>query len=142
MRALSVPWAKGAAGRPLLAEFSRSPTAAHSLRWSIGNAIEVLADDTLGENILRIVSDATNGAARQMFVLSLGKIRHPDSVPTLMALLADEEVVGHAAEALGRLRALEAVPLLEALSHRATAKPWVRKAAVKALTRIQKSQIK
>ncbi|TFB87584.1 hypothetical protein E3O44_10860 [Cryobacterium algoricola] len=49
VRALSVPWARDAALGPLVDEFKAIPEpvgpAGQSLRWAIGNALEVLWDD-------------------------------------------------------------------------------------------------
>jgi hypothetical protein len=71
VRALSVPWAKRIATRPLLEEFVRARKEDHMLRWAIGNAVEVIADKSVAEDLQRIVSDPSNGTARRMFVLPL-----------------------------------------------------------------------
>ena len=134
VRALSVPWARGIATRPVLDEFHRAPREWVGYRWAIGNAMEVIADESVAPEILSIVGDPAHGTARQMFVLALGKLRYRESVPTLIQLLSDEDVAGHAAMALGQMGAAEAVTELERLA--SSAKPWVRKEASKALKRI------
>jgi hypothetical protein len=138
VRTLSVPWASDAA--PLLiAEFERTEDAAGTgLRWSIGNALEVLANDELTEPMIRLVTDQRYGKAREMVVLGLGKMKDPRVVDVLLNLLADEEVVGHAVMALGKLRAKNARARIEPLLKHP--KPWIRKEAKKALANIDKAR--
>lgn len=138
VRTLSVPWAGSHAARVLLDEFHKAPQEWAMLKWAIGNAMEVIADSPVAAEILSIVKDPAHGTARQMFVLTLGKLGYRDSIPTLMELLEQEDVAGHAVIALGKMEAHEAVPMLERLA--TSGKPWVRKEAVKALTRISKSR--
>ncbi len=134
VRALSVPWAGSLATRALLDEFHRAPHEWASLKWAIGNAIEVIADPAAATEIVSIIAEPSHGAARQMFVLAVGRIGYRDSIPTLIRLLEDGDVAGHAVMALGKMAAHEAGPMLERLS--TSGKPWVRKEAVKALKRI------
>ena len=133
-RALSVPWARGTATRHVLEEFSKAPKEATTFRWAVGNAMEVIADPSVADEILKIVADRSNGMARQMFVLALGKLHHPLAVPSLLDLLKDDEVAGHAIEALGNLKAVEARDALEGMLKHPRA--WVRKAAASALSKI------
>jgi HEAT repeat protein len=72
-----------------------------------------------------------------MFVLALGKLGYRDSIPTLITLLEDGDVAGHAVMALGKMAAPEAGPMLERLA--TSGKPWLRKEAKKALKRIANS---
>ncbi len=137
VRTLSVPWAKPLAAKPLIQEFHSVPKDAHLLRWAIGNALEVIADDSVSDDIITIVSDPANGIARQMFVLALSKVRNPKAIEVLINLLKDDEVAGHAIEALGKLKATGAKPVIEKfLVH---PKAWLRSAARKALARIEKA---
>lgn len=134
VRTLSVPWATDAAST-LIAEFEHveDPTGT-GLRWTIGNALEVLARDEIAEQMISLARKPEYGVARQMVVLGLGKLTDPRVVPILIDLLEDEDVMGHAVMALGKLRATEArkeIALL--LSH---PKPWVRKESRRALARI------
>jgi HEAT repeat protein len=99
--------------------------------------MEVIADASVAAEIAGIVENPAHGAARQMFVLALGKLGYRESIPTLIWLLDDDEVAGHAARALGKMTARGAVPKLEGLA--GVGKPWVRKEAMKALNRIAKS---
>ncbi len=137
IRTLSVPWAKGSATRGVLDEFYKAPPEAQNLKWAIGNAMEVIADQSVADEILKIVANRSNGMARQMFVLALGKLDAQESIPVLIELLEQEDVAGHAAQALGSLRAVAARSELQKLTIQG--KPWVRKAAAKAISQIEKT---
>ncbi|KAA0233481.1 MAG: HEAT repeat domain-containing protein [Actinobacteria bacterium] len=135
VRALSVPWARPVAARPLIAEFDRvvDPTGT-GLRWAIGNALSVVSDDSVFDDLVRIVEDRVFGKARQMVVLGLGRSKRPEVVPVLIGLLGDEEVSGHAVKALGKLRAQDARPALERMV--SDPRSWVRREAQKALAKL------
>ena len=136
VRALTVPWATAAVPM-LVREFRREGEVPPSLRWAIGNALEVLASDQIADEMMQIAVDQRYGTARQMVVLGLGKLKNPRVVDVLLGLLQDEDVVGHAVDALGALRAQQARGRLEQLlSH---PKAWVRKEAKKALAKIDKA---
>ncbi len=134
-RVLSVPWAAPTAVPALIAEFS-TPAAesSDSLRWAIANALAVTADDAVGEQIALLAGDARNGKAREMLVLALGNCRESRVAHALIALLSDEQVVGHAVMALGKLKSKAArSPIERLLLHR---KGWVRAEAAKAIAAI------
>jgi HEAT repeats len=137
VRTLSVPWAKPEAGSILLNEFEKAPKEAESLRWSIGNALEVLAVPSLLERVVEIVGRKENGKAREMFVLALARIRNPRSVEVLIKLLDDEEVAGHAVVALRKLKAPEALDHLERFTNHQ--QRWIRNEAKKAIANIMKA---
>jgi HEAT repeat protein len=138
VRALSVKWARHAAPL-LLAEFERAddPTGT-GVRWAIGNALEVLAGDEIADGMIKLAMDRRHGRAREMVVVGLGKLKDPRVADVLMNLLADDEVVGHAVMALGKLRARMARSRIEPLLNHP--KPWVRKEAKKALANIDKTR--
>lgn len=135
VRALSVPWAEGVAERDLVAEFRNIPFGEnHSLKWAIGNALEVLSNDAVFDDLAQLVQDKRHGTTRQMLVMALGKKKNPKAVNVLLGLLDDEDVVGHALIALRKLNAVEARPrILPLLKH---PKAWVRREAKKALNKI------
>ena len=134
VRALSVPWAKPTATLPLIYEFRAAPLTASGLKWAIGNALEVIADDSVFDQISEIVRDRKHGKAREMLAMALGNMTHKRAVELLIELLKDDEVAGHALIALGKLRDQKARPYIEKLlSHQ---KAWVRKEAKKALTKL------
>jgi hypothetical protein len=134
VRGLSVSWAK-AAGPDLIVEFhALRGNDATSLGWVIGNALSVIADESLFDALVEISEDRSWGRSRQMVVLGLGNIRTSESRDTLIGLLDDPDVAGHAIMALGKIRdpaAAESVrPFL------AAEKTWIRKEAGKALKRM------
>lgn len=136
VRALSVKWARHAA--PLLiAEFEKAddPTGT-GLRWAIGNALEVLANDEIAGGMIQVATDRRYGRAREMVVVGLGKLKDARVTDVLLNLLADDEVVGHAVMALGKLRATVARSRIEPLLKHP--KPWVRREAKKALASMNK----
>ncbi|MDA8044905.1 MAG: HEAT repeat domain-containing protein [Actinomycetota bacterium] len=138
VRALTVPWAKPAATRPMIEEFRRvdpsgDPTGT-GLRWTIGNALDVLADDSVFEELVGLAQDRRYGKARQMIVLGLGKSKRPEAVEVLLGLVDDRDVDAHAVKALGRLKARDARAALERKLDDDRA--WVRGEARKALARL------
>jgi HEAT repeat protein len=135
VKVLSVPWAKPLAAPVLIDEFKRLPDdTGTGLRWTIGNALAIVADDEVFDDIVALLRDRRYGRAREMLALSLGNVRDPRAVDVLIELLQDDDVAGHAVIALGELRASRAVTYVEQLlSH---PKAWVRKEARKALVKM------
>lgn len=133
VRTLSVPWAKPEAARPLIELFERSDDA--MLRWAIANGLDVVADDAVYDDLLRLFADPASDRARQMLALALGRFpkRAATSVPVLLAHLDEPEINGHVIIALGRLRAdvAETIRPFER-----DERAWVRRAARTALRRI------
>jgi len=136
VRALSVPFAKSAASA-LIQEFRNAPAEQMLFKWAIGNALSIVADDSVFEDVASLVRDPRHGKAREMLAVALGNMKKtaPAAVAVLLELLADEDMAGHAVMALGRLRAGSARQPIEALL-RKNPKRWVRKEAEKALKRI------
>jgi len=138
VRALSVPWAKPTAAPELITAFLQdSADSIFSYKWAIGNALSVVADDSVFDDIVRLVRDKEHGRAREMVAVALGNMKNPQAVDVLIDLLQDEEVAGHALIALRKLRPLKARPYIEPfLNHPTT---WVRKEAQKAIEKIDKA---
>lgn len=135
VRALSVPWATGVAEDVLLAEFRAAPESENlRLKWAIANALEVLASDKIFDDLVELSRDKRHGRAREMLVLALGKMKNPKAAEVLIGLLDDDEVVGHAVIALGKLKAEQARTHLQRLASHP--KRWVRKEAIKAIAKI------
>lgn len=137
VRALSVTWAKPIAAPVLIREFLQSKTEPDTgLRWTIANALSVVADDSVYDEIVNLVRDPQYGRAREMLAVSLSNMKNPEVEGVLIDLLSDEVVVGHAIIALGKLRSQKAYQKIKHfLKH---PKSWVRKEAKKALNRIEK----
>lgn len=135
--ALATPWATPVAAPTLIREFecADDPTGL-GLKWAIGNALSVVADDSVFEDIVRIAEDKMHGRGREMVVVALGNMKNPSAIDVLIGLLHDEEVAGHALMALRKVgaRARKARPYVEPfLNH---PKAWVRKEAQRALKRM------
>jgi hypothetical protein len=135
VRALTVRAARPSAATVLIRQFRlvEDPSGL-GLRWAIGNALEVVADDSVFDEVELLVRDRSFGRARQMVVLGLGRSRDRRAVPLLTDLLHDPDVAAHAATALGKLKAVEA---RSALEQRLTdPQPLVRREAKTALKRL------
>lgn len=75
IRLLCVPWLKGDPVGGTLMNMAFDQNVTHNLRWVIGNTMSVIADDSFFDDIKRLVLDQTFGSSRQMYVLSLGKMK-------------------------------------------------------------------
>jgi hypothetical protein len=140
VRALSIKDARGLADEVMIEQFNAidsGATGLQGLKWSIGNALSVIATNSIAGELIEITKDRKHGKAREMAVVALGNISDARAIDTLIELLNDEEVCGHAAIALGKLRAKNAVNALKRLSDHP--KPWVRKEVEKALSKIRRA---
>jgi hypothetical protein len=134
-RALAVSKARGKAAIPLIREFRRAAELnLGSLCWAIANTLSVVSDDSVDEDLIRLVQNPSSGKSREMLVVALGKVGTPRAVKELLNLIDDDDLCGYAVDALGKLRVKAArekiVPLT---AHRVT---WIRNAARVALKRI------
>ncbi len=137
VRALSVPWARPVATLPLITEFRGAKGLnSDSLKWAIGNALSIVADDSVFHEIAELVADKRHGKAREMLAVALGNMQSPQAVDLAIQLLNDETVVGHALTALAKLRSERARPYIEAMANHP--KPLVRKEAKRALVKLEK----
>lgn len=138
VRALSVPWARAEALGPLIEEFRAPPVPGdpkrESLRWAVGNGIEVLWDDARFDELVELARDQRFGKAREMVVLGLGRSKRPEVGTVLIELLEDPVVNGHAVKALRKLRVPQARAGLERMA--SDNRAWVRKEAERALSKL------
>jgi HEAT repeat protein len=137
IRTLGTKLARPQAARPLIGEFlSLSPTSdppsPDTLRWAIGDALSVVADDSVFDELAGIAIDRRHGDQRGLVVVALGNMHDPRAVQVLVPLLEDPEVAGYAVMALGKLKASEAAPRIESFLNDPS--PWVRREARKALS--------
>jgi len=133
VRARSVPAARPGAAPVLIEEFRRASDPSQTgLGWVAGNALSVVADDSVFEKIAALAQDSGYGTARQMIVL--GRSTNPRAVPLLVGLLADGDVTTHAVMALGRLAPHGVRPAVERLLDHP--QPLVRREGTKALARL------
>ncbi|MBO0803286.1 MAG: hypothetical protein J2P25_09475 [Nocardiopsaceae bacterium] len=134
-RALTVRAARPAAIPVLLREFKAPPSQTDpGARWAVGNALSVVADDSVFDELAALVRERSYGTAPQMVVLSLGRSKNPAAGSLLVSLLDDDDVLLQALSALGRLKPAGARPAVEKLLDHPRAP--VRKAAKQALARL------
>lgn len=99
VRALSVKEARGKADFTLVNEFkSISPDDREyqSLKWAIGNALSIVGTNNVADDLFEIAQDVRHGKAREMVVVSLGRLSDPRAPEVRMKLLDDDEICGHA----------------------------------------------
>jgi HEAT repeat protein len=132
VRALTDRVARPVAAAPLIAAFRREQDA--SVKWAIGNALSVVADESVSDDLIDLVRDKRHGISRQMIAVALGNTSAARAASVLVDLLGDDEVAGHAVMGLAKLKAVEARSALEAM--KAHPKPWIRKEVAKALSKL------
>jgi HEAT repeat protein len=135
IRALADPCAKPIAAVPLIQEFRRvAESSSEGIGWTLANALSVVADDSVFDDLVQLVRDSRYGRSREMLAVALGNMRNPQAVTVLTDLLSDEVVVGHAVLALGNLRAIAARSAVAKLASHP--KAWIRKEVQKALRKM------
>src|SRR4030067_1376873 len=125
VRALSVPWARKTSAPRLLVNEFRRQFSDPNLQWVIGNALSVVADDELLNEIVELIRDPKNGKAREMLVISLGNMKKPEVEKILIELLEDEDLAGYAIMVLGKKKSKKARPIIE--RYHSHSKRWVRR---------------
>jgi HEAT repeat protein len=140
-RALSVPWAKKLGLDPLIRAFRQVPLGepeakSSYVRWAVGNALDVVWDDSRYDDLASLINDRRYGWARRMLVRGARKSKRPEVVDLLLGLLDDPDVSGYATEALSRMKDPKARPGLERMAGDKEA--WVRKYAARGLERLDK----
>jgi hypothetical protein len=134
VRCLTLDNAPPLVGQNLIREFLRSDN--DILKWTIGNALSEVADESVLREMLQIIEDKCHGKSRQMIVLGVGRFQDPAVYDVLVRLLDDEEVCGHAAMALGKLAYVPArEALLRLTNHNKT---WIQKKAKQAIASIDR----
>ncbi len=142
VRALAVKEAVGeGVSRAMIREFEAispsAPPSEQALKWAIANTLSVVARDPVFEEVSALARDKRHGKAREMLAVALGNMKKTsEAIDVLMDLLTDDVVAGHAAMALGRLKATQAIPALENLLDHP--KDWVRIEAERAINKISK----
>lgn len=135
IRALAVKEAKGVACRAIIDEYNKGPkTLSTSYRWVFGNTMVVIITPEYVDDVIAIVSDKSNGISREMFVISLAKVRSEKTENLLISLLEDEDVVLSALEALGMMKSKKAIDKILMLTNHS--KSEVKKIAKKILKKL------
>lgn len=138
--ALGDPCAKPAAAPALMEAFEsqqENDRYDFHLKWTMGQALSVVADDSFSDDIIRIVRDKGHGQARGGLVPALGNMKDPRAVDVLIELLDDQEVATDALGPLGKLKAAKARPKIERFLN--DPDPWVRREAKRALAKIDRA---
>src|SRR4029077_3880205 len=161
IRALSVPWVGNKATAELIEEFKKyapilpkptNPWVGNQLReiqeeektlgpyfslaWAIGNALSIVDVKGFEKQIIELCRNPKYGAARQMVVLGLGRLRSSEAEEAALDLLSDEQVQIHAIGALAKIKSKRALFQLEKLM--ADERAPIRKEARKAITKIMR----
>jgi len=134
VRALTVPEAAPLA-TPTLLELFRTVEdgSGMGLRWVVGNALSVVADDSFFDEMAELIRQREYDKARQMLVLGLARSKDPRVGPLLIEML-DDDVAAHAVMALGKLRPPGVRGSVERLLQHPSA--LVRREAKKTLSRL------
>jgi len=81
VRALTDKWARPVAARPLIEEFRGAPVGNEfrllSYKWAIGNALAMVADDSVFDEIVELIRDQRHGWSRDMLCKALGRMKNP-----------------------------------------------------------------
>jgi HEAT repeat protein len=136
IRSLSTRDARPVAGPLMVPQFRM--VALDPVRWAAGNAIAVVADNTVFTDVANLVREPSYGTARQMPVDALprigGRTNRAAVTEILVDLLSDNDVVLEAIAAVRRIRATDARPaLMHLLDHE---RGTVRRRAQDALDRL------
>jgi HEAT repeat protein len=138
VRTLSKRWARDAVLDRFVEEFEAAParwgTVGDNYAWALGNGIEIMAIDDDFDVLARLARDRRYRRAREMIVLGLGKSRRPEAVSTLLELVEDPDVDGHAILALAKIGSPRARSAFEAKL--TDSRAWVRRAAARALRKL------
>jgi HEAT repeat protein len=136
VRSLTTKWARPQAAGLLVQEYRN--TQDEYLKWVVGNALCVVADDSVFNDVVEFALDKRHGRGRNTVVEALANMKSPMAVDVLIDLLEDSSVDGNALVALRKLgkKAAKARPHIERfLNH---PKAWVRKEAQRAIAKIDK----
>lgn len=118
----------------LINEFKKSDNRAY--KWAVGNSLSIIQDKTYTDEYIDIISNQEHGTARQMVILTLGKLRCEKAIPTLIELLNDEEVCGHVVMALGYFKDDKLREYLNPFLD--NKESWIRKEAAKSIKKLEK----
>lgn len=135
VRALSVKWARPTAALPLITQFRTvSDETGLGLRWTIGNALSIVSDDSVIGELSQLIKSREFGRSREMLALALSALKNSDADQLLVELLDDEQIVGHVLMAVRKRRLLSAKGrVMKLIAHENS---WVSKEARKTLRAI------
>jgi HEAT repeat protein len=107
--------ADSAAAKTLVEEFRHAPLSAEwdAARWAYGNALSTLADTHVADDLVELVQDSRYGRARQMLCQALRRTGDPRAPDVLIGLIRDQDVGGHAIDALRSYGPKSSIPHLQ-----------------------------
>ena len=136
IRSLSVPWTGRRATEYLVQAFRNNAESDPYYAWTIGNALSVVDVTGFEPEIIKLCRNARYGMSRQMLIMALAHMDHPEVEETALDLLDDESVRMHAIIALGKMKSQRSLFHLEKLL---TDKQLsIRKEARKAIRKIMR----
>ena len=121
----------------LLTEFKSAKN--NYYRWAIANSINIIHSMTIEKELIELSSSKKYGTGRQMLVLSLGEYKSDLSLNCLVSLLNDEEVRGHALQALGKCGNPEVLSDIEIYCN--SDNNWIKKTAINAAKKIRRKHM-
>ncbi len=121
----------------LLTEFKSAKN--NYYRWAIANSINIIHSMTIEKELIELSSNKKYGTGRQMLVLSLGEYKSDLTLNCLVNLLNDEEVRGHALQALGKCGNPEVLSDIEMYCN--SENNWIKKTAIKAAKKIRRKYL-
>lgn len=99
--------------------------------WDYGELLYRINNFQHLEQYILLAENEALGDARQMIVLLLGKSKQKNVIPTLIRLLEDGSVCGHALEALSNFKGDEVRQIMERFRFHKS--EWIREIAIKYL---------
>lgn len=142
VRSLAVKEARGeAVASRLVREFRRAELDSGT-RWAVANSLSVVAEKSVFDDLVVLATDRSYSRSRQMLMDALARSDRSRAGGVLVQMLDDDELVGHAISALGRVgvKALGDVGASDArsaiemfLDH---PRPWVREEAKTVLAKL------
>jgi hypothetical protein len=108
--------------------------AAEDTKWAIGNTLEIIAKEDILSDMIRIAVNQSHGKSREMVVLGLSKFKSDNVYDTLVGLLDDPIISGHAIIALRKFGDPRAIS--EIKKKLDDPKPWIRAEARKAIKKL------
>jgi hypothetical protein len=151
IRALTDKAARPLAAPALIEEF-RKNISDLDVKWAIGNALSVVSDDLVFEDLVELLRDKRHGAAREGLALALLNVKRPENraraEEALLEVAGERPGQGldadytavYAVRALARMRSSRAKPLISRLLDHPERD--VRKTAERALASIEKAEQK
>lgn len=103
VRALSIKQARPSAAPALIDEMRRQQK--HDdiyVLWAFGNALSIVADDDVYDDIVELARDRSFGRAREMLMEALARMGNPAATGVLLEFVDDDEVDGQVVVALSR----------------------------------------